>query len=261
MAVESTCRHSNQTWQDLSEQQRQVLAQRIIVNDDHHLLYCAVPLVGMGPWMKVLYFLGVGQGLPDISKVPTKELGARKNFVYLSSFSPEEQERRIRSYLSFMVTRHPFLRIAIAYKLKFEASNTFFHERFGKEIVRKYRSGTKGNPTGDDVQFSEFVQYLVGTRSSAEMNEHWQPLETLCRPCEVGYDFVLHHETLQGDARELLIQAQLSNHIPSFPVDSWDYISMQYVQRVFRGLSPALIGKLVEQYSNDFALFSYSSLF
>jgi len=70
MAVESTCHHSNQTWQDLSEQQRQVLAQRIIVNDDHRLLYCAIPLVGMGPWMKVLYFLGVGQGLPDISNVP-----------------------------------------------------------------------------------------------------------------------------------------------------------------------------------------------
>ena len=171
------------------------LAQRIIVNDDHHLLCCAVPQVGMGPWMKVLYFLGVGQGLPDISKVPTKKLGAWKNFVYLSSFSPEEQERRIHSYLSFMVTRHPFLRIAIAYKLKFEASNTFFHARYGKEIVRKHCSGATGNPTGDDVQFSEFVQYLVGTHSLAETNEHWQPLETLCSPCEVGYDFVLHCET------------------------------------------------------------------
>jgi len=114
------------------------LSQRIIVNDDHHLLYSALPQVGIGPWMKVLYFLGVGQGLPDFSKVPTKKLGAQMNFVYLSSFSPEEQERRIRSYLSFMVTRHPFLRIGIAYKLKFEASTTFFHTWYGKEMVQKH---------------------------------------------------------------------------------------------------------------------------
>ena len=261
MALDSVCHQRNQTWRDLSEQQRQAVAQRIVVNDEHRLLYCAVPLVGMGPWMKVMYFLGVGQGLSDISKVPAKELGTRKNFVYLSSFSPEEQERRLRSYLSFMISRHPFLRIAIAYKLKFESSNTFFHERYGREIIKKYRTGAEGEPMGQDVKFSEFVQYLVRTHNPSEMNEHWQPLETLCRPCEIDYDFILHHETLVGDSRELVSQAHLASHIPAFPIDGWDQISMQYVQSVFRKVSPSLLGKLVERYSSDFALFSYASLF
>ena len=77
----------------MTAQQRQALAQRIIVNDEYRLLYCPVPLVGNGPWIKVLYFLGTGKTLSDISRVPSKELGNRKNFVYLNSFPPAEQER------------------------------------------------------------------------------------------------------------------------------------------------------------------------
>ena len=51
------------------------------------------------------------------------------------------------SYLKFVVTRHPFFRLAAAYKMKFESENAFFHERYGKEIVSLYRSGATGEET------------------------------------------------------------------------------------------------------------------
>lgn len=261
VAMDSVCQNSNQTWQHLTAQQRQVLAQRMVVNDEYRLLYCPVPLVGNGPWMKVMYLLAAGKDLTDISKLPSKALSNRKNFVYLNSFSPAEQERRLRSYLKFTVTRHPFLRIANAYKLKFEAENSFFHERYGKEIVQKYRKDAASNLKGNDVKFSEFVRYLSDINNHEEMNEHWQSLSTLCRPCEVGYDFLLHHETLHQDSRELLGQAELQKRIPVFPYDTWDRVSSVYVHNLFKQILPSLIGRLVLKFANDLEAFSYSSLF
>ncbi len=263
LALQTACQGTtNQTWSQLSDQQRQVLAQRMVVSDEHHLLYCPVPLVGTGPWMKVLYYLGPhGEEITDISKVPAKELGNRKNFVYLSSFSKEEQAKRMQSYLKFMVTRHPFLRLGIAYKLKFEANNAFFHDRYGKEIVKTYRHGVGMDLAGNDVKFAEFVQYVGGIKEQGEMNEHWQSLHGLCRPCQVDYDFILHHETLKQDSTELLEAAMLSDTIPAFPNDHWDAIPISYVHDLFKPVIPAWVGRLVSQYKDDFALFSYSSLF
>ena len=85
--------------------------------------------------------------------------------------------------------------------------------------MRKYRTGAEGEPVGNDIKFSECVQYLVGIRNLSKMNKHWQPLETLCRPCEIEYDFILHHETLAEDLRELVSKVHLSSHIATFLID------------------------------------------
>ena len=192
VALDNECRSRNGSvaWRSLSEAARRTVAQRIVVNDEHELLYCGVPLLSTGPWMKVMYFISPNaKSVSDIGHIPGEELGKRNNFAYLSSFSLDEQERRLNTYLSFMVSRHPFQRLAIAYKVKLQSDNAFFHDRYGKTIVKNYRKGSK-NPSGDDVKFSEFAQY-VSEVSVGDMNEHWQPLETLCQPCVVDYDVII----------------------------------------------------------------------
>lgn len=265
MELDNACREqtiTRETWQDLSPAMQSTVAQRIIVDDEHKLLFCPVPLTAIGPWMKVMYLLGPGRHLSDVAEVPSKELTNRDNFAYLSSYSASEQEEKVSTYLKFMVARHPFLRVATAYKMKFEADNAFFHERYGKEIVRLYRSGgVGGEEEGNDVKFSEFVEYLLHLEEDAEKNEHWQPLHSLCRPCEVRYDYILHYETLATDAGELLAEAGLLRRIPTLPLDTWDDVAMQYVYNLFQQITPAWIGQLVHKYQEDFAMFSYGSLF
>ena len=264
VALQEACHnHSGipRTWEDLSPAEQSAVAQRIIVNEDHKLLFCTVPLTAIGPWMKVFYLLGPGRDLKDAGHIPASELANRGNFIFLSSFSPSEQAEMMSTYLKFMVARHPFLRVAVAYKMKFEADNKFFHERYGKEIVQRYRPGATGKEKGSDVKFPEFIEYLLEQGEEGEMNEHWQPLHALCRPCEVGYDFILHHETLAKDASELLAQARLTSRVPSLPTDAWDHISIQYAHNLFQYITPAWIGKLVQKYREDFAMFSYASLF
>ena len=261
VALDNECRSRNGSvaWRSLSEAARRTVAQRIVVNDEHELLYCGVPLLSTGPWMKVMYFISPNaKSVSDIGHIPGEELGKRNNFAYLSSFSLDEQERRLNTYLSFMVSRHPFQRLAIAYKVKLESDNAFFHDRYGKTIVKNYRKGSK-NPSGDDVKFSEFAQY-VSEVSVGDMNEHWQPLETLCQPCVVDYDVILHHESMEREAEELLDVAKLSSHVTKFPYDKWDSLEASYVHKLYRELSPSLVGRLVQLYRSDFGVFSYSSL-
>ena len=262
-ALDGACREQDLTresWSDLSHARQTSLAERIIVNDEHKLLFCPVPLTAIGPWMKVLYLLGPGRGLKSLDNVPPSELSNRDNFRYLSSFSQDEQEERMDSYLKFVVTRHPFFRLAAAYRMKFESDNAFFHERYGREIVRLYRPGATEDETGSDVKFSEFVEYLLHLGEEGEMNEHWQSLEALCRPCQVGYNYLLHYETLETDSKELLGAAGLQRLVPSLPQDVWDHISTQYMQSLFRQISPAWVGQLVHLYRHDFNMLSYGSI-
>ena len=248
--------HSNY-WRGLSDYERQAVAQRIIVDDYRSLLFCHTPLSGVSAWMKVMYFTGSGSNLDDIGHVTNKDINNRKNFVYLTSYSLEEQEKRLQTYFSFMVVQHPLLRAATTYRLKFLASNRFFQEKFGAEIREKYR--TKDKQIGN-VRFTEFVHYLVGFENQSRMNEHWKPLEQLCRPCEVNYDVILHHESMLQDSEEVLTAAHLTERVPELPRDYWDQVTVSYAHQLFGEVPSLLLGRLVTQYSNDFNMFSYSTL-
>lgn len=257
----SSCEGSNSTWDSLTAEQRKFLGQRIVVNDRHQLLYCTVPLIATSSWMKVMYFLGEHNEADSLSKVSASIAQQKTNHVWLSSLSEEEQKKRVDTYLKFIVARHPFLRIIAVYKTKFDMKNVVFQRGYGRNIIKKYRHNPPPNPVGDDVKFSEFVQYLVDETEVEKMNEHWQPLYTLCRPCELQYDYVLHHETVKEDAMELLNETSLDAVIPDFPVDSWDQVKAEYVRSTMDQLNPALIGKLVQKYDKDLAIFSYSTLY
>lgn len=257
----SSCKDSNSTWDSLTDEQRKSLAQRIVVNDQHQMLYCTVPLIATSSWMKVMYFLGEYNDADSISKVSASIAQQKTNHVWLSSLSEQEQKKRIDTYLKFIVARHPFLRIIAVYKTKFDMKNEVFQRGYGRNIVKKYRHNPPPNPVGDDVKFSEFVHFLVDDADVEKMNEHWQPLYTLCRPCELQYDYILHHETVKEDAMELLNETSLDTVIPDFPVDNWDQVKAEYVRATMDQLNPALIGKLVQKYDKDLAIFSYSTLY
>lgn len=240
---------------------RESVAQRIVVSDRHKLLYCAVPLLSMGALMKLMFFISpLGAGMTTIANVPSKDVKIKNNFVYLSSLSLEEQEERLVSYRSFMVARHPFSRLAATYKLKFASNNTFFHNRYGRHIVRKYRRGfVESEPSGHDVRFPEFVEYILGSQPE-DMNEHWQPLERLCQPCVVNFDLTLHYESMERESGEVLELARLTESAGALPSDMWESVDTKYVDHLLKGVPPSLVGKLVKVYRDDFAMFSYSSL-
>lgn len=57
---------------------------------------------------------------------------------------------------------------------------------------------------GDDVTFSEFVEFVTDDSFNETRNEHWKSIYELCRPCLVNYNLVSKYESLVEDATEVL---------------------------------------------------------
>lgn len=230
-------------------------AQRIIVNTEHSLMYCPIPLVGNGPFLKLLYALEHQKGA-GIGHVPSAAIFNMSNYARLSDYSLREQRALLATSCKFMVVRHPLTRLAAVYKQKFEANNAYFHKRYGREIVSRHRPGSRGTTRGDDVTFAEFVE-SIGSREI--LNEHWASQEELCLPCTLQYDLVLHYEKLADESLKLLQQLQLLDAARAFPL-SWNSVSRHDLHRLWESVSPSSIGRVVQLYRRDFLLFGYPAV-
>ena len=64
-----------------------------------------------------------------------------------------------------MLVRNPFDRVVSAWKDKFAPveGRKYYHDTYGKTIVRKYRDkpSAESLKTGSDVKFEEFFRYVV----------------------------------------------------------------------------------------------------
>lgn len=231
-------------------------AQRIIVSTKHKVIYCPIPLVGNGPFLKLLYVLQHYR-VTGITDVPSAAIFNKSNFALLSDYSIEEQQALLASSYKFMVVRHPLTRLAAVYKQKFEANNAYFHKQYGRGIVKRHRVGGRMDSRGDDVTFAEFVESI----SRMELtNEHWASQEELCLPCSVQYDMVLHYEKLLEESLELLQQLHLSHITRMLSLNSWDSVEKEELHRLWGSVSPSTTGKAVQLYSRDFLLFRYPAV-
>ena len=148
--------------------------QHLLVSEKTKLIYCYVPKVGCSNWKRLL---------SEYEGHSVKRL-----FHY----STHEQNFMLTHYHKVAFVRHPIDRLVSAYKNKFGEIESF-QKRFGIDIIEQFRpSNQPRSGKGNDVKFSEFVEYLF---SRAEVkrefwNEHWSPMYNLCQPCNVHYNYI-----------------------------------------------------------------------
>ncbi|XP_069499487.1 carbohydrate sulfotransferase 11-like isoform X1 [Ambystoma mexicanum] len=235
----------------------------LVVDDNHGLLYCYVPKVACTNWKRVMMVL-TGQGkYRDPLKIPANEAHIPSNLRTLSEFSTPEINYRLRNYLKFVFVREPFERLVSAYRNKFTRNyNTAFHKRYGTKIIQRHRRDPTDEAleNGDDVQFEEFLYYLVDPRTQHEepFNEHWERVHSLCHPCIIHYDVIGKYETLAQDANYVL-QLIGTHDSVKFPSSSkttrtTDGMTAQY----FQNISLFYQRRVFNLYKMDYMLFNYS---
>lgn len=226
---------------DLPVGQRRTLLRHILVSDRYRFLYCYVPKVACSNWKRVLKVLA---GILNNVDVRLK-MDHRSDLVFLADLRPEEIRYRLQHYFKFLFVRDPLERLLSAYRNKFGEIREY-QQRYGAEIVRRYRAGAGPSPAGDDVTFPEFLRYLVD-EDPEHMNEHWMPVYHLCQPCAVHYDFVGSYERLEADANQVLEWVRAPPHV-RFPArQAW-----------YRPASPeSLLQDVLPKYILDFSLFAY----
>ncbi|CAH0394765.1 unnamed protein product [Bemisia tabaci] len=235
------------------------LLEHILVDRKHKLLYCYVPKVACTNWKRVLMVLSGLSNSSDASAIPADVAHKPGTITRLSDLDPEEAQLLLDTYTKFIFVRHPFERLLSAYRNKLEQhwlSSKYFQSRFGRHIVKHYRP----NPTnhsllwGDDVTFQEFVTFLIA-RENMTANEHWLPIEDLCRPCYINYDFIGKYETLYEDAEYLL--KHIGEPLLKFPRGPGSNTSSQ-LNKYYTTLTSDMIKQLYDIFQMDFKMFAYN---
>ncbi|XP_046682182.1 carbohydrate sulfotransferase 11 isoform X1 [Homalodisca vitripennis] len=234
------------------------LLEHILVDSKHKMLYCYVPKVACTNWKRVFMIMTGMVQTSDILSIPSTVVHQQHYIPSLLNFTDEQIQEMLQTHTKFIFVRHPFERLLSAYKNKFEQrynSSKYFQSRFGRKIVKTFRANPsyKSLMNGDDVTFSEFVAYV--TSKNSVFNEHWMPIDKLCEPCLVKYDFVGKYETLNRDAQYILDQVGVGEI--SFPRIRPTNTS-SHLSRYISQLSYNSIISLYKIYRNDFKLFQYS---
>ncbi|XDA78270.1 hypothetical protein R6Z07M_008309 [Ovis aries] len=237
---------------DLPVGQRRTLLRHILVSDRYRFLYCYVPKVACSNWKRVLKVLA---GVLDNVDVRLK-MDHRSDLVFLADLRPDEIRYRLQHYFKFLFVRDPLERLLSAYRNKFGEIREY-QQRYGVEIVKRYRAGAGPSPAGDDVTFPEFLRYLAD-EDPERMNEHWMPVYHLCQPCAVRYDFVGSYERLEADANQVLEWVRAPPHV-RFPARQAWYrpASPESLHYHLCSAPRALLQDVLPKYILDFSLFAY----
>ncbi|XP_063314329.1 carbohydrate sulfotransferase 10 [Pelobates fuscus] len=238
---------------------------RIFVSDNHKILFCQTPKVGNTQWKKVL--MVVNGAFPSIEEIPENVVHdhEKNGLPRLSSFSAQDIRERLNSYFKFLIVRDPFERLISAFKDKFVHNPRFepwYKHDIAPIIIRKYRKNRKESRGG--LQFEDFIRYLGDPNHRfldlqfGDHIIHWVTYVELCAPCEINFNVIGHHETLEEDAPYILREAGIDRLVsyPTIPPGITSY-NKSKVEYYFSRVTKRDIKRLYERFKVDFKLFGY----
>ena len=177
-------------------------------------------------------------------------------------------------YLRVMFVRHPFARLASAYKeriailAKDRVEPELYYDSIRRSICRRYTrfksvkaSTQKQDPCKDFIPpFEHFVRYiLMGTGTPAgvaRMDAHWQPYSIVCQVCKFNYNFIGKYETFTEDFTSLVQHLNATDWNIQKRIGASGYTTSDY-QQLFASLPDELLCQLEHLYKDDFRLFNY----
>ncbi|KAI4831781.1 hypothetical protein KUCAC02_001305 [Chaenocephalus aceratus] len=242
---------------------------RIFVCDKRKILFCQTPKVGNTQWKKVL--MVINGAFPTVEEIPENLVHnhEKNGLPRLSSLKPQEITHRLSTYFKFFIVRDPFERLISAFKDKFVKNPRFepwYKHDIAPAIIRKYRKSHRDNEfSASGLHFEDFVRYLGDADGRNRMDRqfgdhiiHWVTYAELCAPCEIHYNVVGHHETLEQDTPHILKAAGIDQLVsyPAIPPGITRY-NRTKVESYFSGISQRDIRRLYARYMGDFSLFGY----
>jgi len=238
---------------------------RIIVDDYNKILYCPVPKVASTSWSRILYILTRNSTEKNPLEINADMVHRTEAFVTLANFTKKEQDERMRRYKKFFFVRNPIDRLISAYRNKLDkkyAYTSYFRERFGKPITRKYRKNPPNASLsdGDDATFEEFFLYLADLKNFKGFNEHWQLQYDLCQPCSIHYDFIGHYENVQKESDYVLKNLIEENEMkfPEAKKKGCNDCTRRRMKEYMRQLPKNLVKSVIKVFARDFEIFGYS---
>ncbi|XP_042230116.1 carbohydrate sulfotransferase 11-like isoform X2 [Homarus americanus] len=231
--------------------QKDPTLKRLLIDDTHQAIYCFVPKVASTTWKVVWAEL---TGRVSISKKQHETFSwlhsLFNNDIRKENRQKSDLKHKVSSYTKFLVVRHPFERLLSAYRDKILVPDNKSFQKGVLSFVKRHRS----NATINDIQWSDFVTYLI--EGGYRLNIHWMPYPKLTYLCTIDYDFIAKYETLVQDSNEILrrIGAPESLHFPGSQSSNTKSLLDSYMKM----LTKEQIKRLYTIYKTDFTFFQYT---
>ena len=131
------------------------------------------------------------------------------------------------------------------------------------ETQKSLKTKNKFNST---FSWEAFLKYVI---SREEINKHWYPINKICQPCLIKYDFVTKLESIEVDSEKVIekfenIATAGRLKIGKFPKANRSGKSQAgssdvnpEVLSAFREIDKSMIRKLYDFYEDDFLMFGY----
>ena len=196
------------------------------------------------------------------------------------------QKHLNKNLAAFIVVRHPFERLASAYRDKLETYNSkepFYYNRYGKFFVRKYRGqaivalgerpfsrrGSYGFPSktltndNSEITLPSFWEFVEAVIDKYKLDEHWEPINKYCSVCNASvlksFRYILKFEDLKSEASDFLKHCDWNYPLIPRNVNNKIHSSTSNLtHKYFSAHSKEQIVKLYSIYELDFVLFNYS---
>ncbi|KAK7079860.1 hypothetical protein SK128_013898 [Halocaridina rubra] len=107
------------------------------------------------------------------------------------------------------------------------------------------------------ITFPMFLRHVIYTHQIKQVDSHWRPIEWLCSPCLLHYDYIVKLETMTEDVKYVFEQLNIpsdpekrknverSTKSPWADLEKYKYVPLD------------LKKEIVRLYWNDFYLFDY----
>ena len=248
---------------------------RILVDDKHKVLFCAIPKAGCTSWKALLLSLLSGDR-QFISQGREGYLGEQfhgssylkaNGLQVLTDYPVEKRSMMLSSYTKIIAVRDPLDRLLSAYRDKLllrvadnNQTQCKYCDRLGREIIRRYRK----NATEYQLHTGRFVTPLEFLKSISEFpayiasNLHFKPYHNICQPCAIQYDYIIKMETSEQD-NDILIPLVFNSKekLPVYHQSSKEGRNLETIDQLSK-LTLTERKALFKIYSLDYESFGYN---
>lgn len=229
-----------------------------MVDDKHKVLYCFIPKVACTSWKTVLLELQTEKQINGSVKgsVHNQPFMNRHGLRRLSTYGLEDVKLRLEAYTKFMFVRHPLERIASAYHDKIEHGLNREFKSYIKQAIATYRNDSTVEHRVD-AEMDEFIRLFTDETLPRHQrwNAHWTPYHDSCHPCITNYDYVGHMETINDDAKQILLHVFNTTTV-KFPHHNAVRSDDRYLKD-FESVPEHIMAKLHREFLLDFEMFNY----
>jgi len=165
---------------------------------------------------------------------------------------------------ALLIARHPFARIASAFRNKLEErgrshDGEYFYTTYSRQIIKHARGSWA--PSDPEPTFSEFVLWLI-EEDLEKWDEHWMPVSLRCRVCQLPFRYVIKYENLAEEWPHLLHSLGVSEDERTALELPWENRGPEGAGSLKTGYMDKLpeetLLKLFNKVAADFTMFGYT---